>query len=187
MADAQEQAKPAAGAAAEGSILDEIMVQTKLKPTDEGYEVAKKGVQAFISHMLSGAANQIFVGGTFPADTEYREEIQELALRVGKTLAAKSVVGLLSVDFLSARTATGWQTSSWSVSQWANVSERTASWTFRAYYPDEFRTQFRFVNSYNQVVAERWLADGVEPTDGSYYRCEPPGRWNDQYHNYSGW
>ena len=85
------------------------------------------------------------------------------------------------------RTATGWQTSSWSVSQWANVSERTASWTFRAYYPDEFRTQFRFVNSYNQVVAERWLADGVEPTDGSYYRCEPPGRWNDQYHNYSGW
>jgi hypothetical protein len=58
--------------------------------------------------LLSGAANQIFVGGTFPAAAEYREEIQELALRVGKTLAAKSVVGPLSVDFLSARTASGW-------------------------------------------------------------------------------
>ncbi len=58
---------------------------------------------------FSGAANQIFVGGTFPADVEYRGEIQKLALRVGKTLAAKSVVGLLSVDFLSTRTATGWR------------------------------------------------------------------------------
>src|SRR5436190_1759902 len=58
MADAQEQAKPAGGAAAEGSILDEIMVQTKLKPTDEGYDVAKKGVQASITHRLAGAANQ---------------------------------------------------------------------------------------------------------------------------------
>ncbi|MBV8882143.1 MAG: hypothetical protein JO332_19455, partial [Planctomycetaceae bacterium] len=60
MADAQEQAKPAAGAAeaAGGSLLDEIMVQTKLKPNDEGYEVAKKGVQAFISQLLAGAANQ---------------------------------------------------------------------------------------------------------------------------------
>src|SRR5690348_18385 len=59
MADAQE-SKPAAAAAeaAGGSLLDEIMVQTKLKPSDEGYDVAKKGVQAFISHMLAGAANQ---------------------------------------------------------------------------------------------------------------------------------
>jgi ATP-grasp domain-containing protein len=59
--------------------------------------------------LLSGAANQIFVGGTFPAAAEYRAEIQELALRVGKTLAAKSVVGLLSVDFLSSRTVAGWR------------------------------------------------------------------------------
>src|SRR5579862_9794203 len=61
MADAQEQGKAAAGAApaAAGSLLDEIMVQTKLKPTDEGYEVAKKGVQAFIAQLLAPAgANQ---------------------------------------------------------------------------------------------------------------------------------
>ncbi len=58
MADAQEQAKPAAAEAAAGSLLDEIMVQTKMKPTDEGYEVAKKGVQAFISQLLAGSANQ---------------------------------------------------------------------------------------------------------------------------------
>ena len=55
MADAQEQAKPAAAAAAAGSLLDEIMVQTKLKPSDEGYDVAKKGVQAFIAQLLAPA------------------------------------------------------------------------------------------------------------------------------------
>ena len=59
MADeaAKGEAKSAA-AETTGSLLDEIMVQTKLKPTDEGYEVAKKGVQAFISHMLAGQAGQ---------------------------------------------------------------------------------------------------------------------------------
>src|SRR5579862_763559 len=61
MADAQEQGKAAAGAApaAAGSLLDEIMVQTKMKPSDEGYDVAKKGVQAFIAQLLAPAgANQ---------------------------------------------------------------------------------------------------------------------------------
>jgi hypothetical protein len=59
--------------------------------------------------LFAGPVKQIFVGGTFPADEEYRAEIQDLALRAGKTLAARSVVGPLSIDFLSARTATGWR------------------------------------------------------------------------------
>ena len=59
--------------------------------------------------LFSGPVKQIFVGGTFPADAECRAEIQDLALRTGKTLAARSVVGPLSIDFLSARTATGWR------------------------------------------------------------------------------
>ncbi len=57
MADAKEGAKPAAAGAeaAAGSLLDEIMSQTKLKPSDEGYDVAKKGVQAFIAQLLAPA------------------------------------------------------------------------------------------------------------------------------------
>ncbi|MEM8985873.1 MAG: type VI secretion system contractile sheath large subunit [Pseudomonadota bacterium] len=35
------------------SLLDEIMQQTKLKPADEGYQIAKKGVEAFIAEMLA--------------------------------------------------------------------------------------------------------------------------------------
>ncbi|MFO0983702.1 MAG: type VI secretion system contractile sheath large subunit [Planctomycetota bacterium] len=57
MADAsgKEQAKPEAKAAeqASGSLLDEILQQTKLKPSDEGYEIARKGVEAFIAELLA--------------------------------------------------------------------------------------------------------------------------------------
>ena len=55
MAEAEKKAEAGAAAAEGGSLLDEIMVQTKLKPSDEGYEVAKKGVQAFIAQLLAPA------------------------------------------------------------------------------------------------------------------------------------
>jgi type VI secretion system protein ImpC len=55
MAEAEKKAEAGAAAAQSGSLLDEIMVQTKLKPSDEGYEVAKKGVQAFIAQLLAPA------------------------------------------------------------------------------------------------------------------------------------
>jgi type VI secretion system protein ImpC len=38
--------------ATEGSLLDQIMQETRLKPNEEGYEIAKKGVEAFISELL---------------------------------------------------------------------------------------------------------------------------------------
>jgi type VI secretion system protein ImpC len=58
MAEAEKQAQPKAAAAEGASLLDEIMVQTKLKPSDEGYEVARRGVQAFINQLLAGAPGQ---------------------------------------------------------------------------------------------------------------------------------
>jgi len=53
MADAEKKAQAAGQAAAGGSLLDEIMTQTKLSPKDEGYAVARKGVEAFVSELLS--------------------------------------------------------------------------------------------------------------------------------------
>ncbi|NRD51783.1 type VI secretion system contractile sheath large subunit [Corallococcus exiguus] len=35
------------------SLLDEILSETKMKPSDDGYDVARRGVQAFISEMLA--------------------------------------------------------------------------------------------------------------------------------------
>jgi len=35
-----------------GSLIDQIMQETRIKPTDEGYETAKRGVEAFIGDLL---------------------------------------------------------------------------------------------------------------------------------------
>jgi len=42
-----------AAAAQEGSLLDEILAETKIKPTDEAYAIARKGVSAFMAEMLA--------------------------------------------------------------------------------------------------------------------------------------
>jgi type VI secretion system protein ImpC len=46
----QTQAAPDAGA----SILDEILAEGRMKPSDEGYEVARRGIQAFMQELLGG-------------------------------------------------------------------------------------------------------------------------------------
>jgi len=51
---AENQPQAAASDAADGSLLDQIMEQTKLSPSDEGYAIAKKGVGIFIAQMLGG-------------------------------------------------------------------------------------------------------------------------------------
>ncbi|MDY7230943.1 type VI secretion system contractile sheath large subunit [Hyalangium rubrum] len=50
-----EKAASAAATTVEGqaSLLDEILAETKMKPSDDGYDVARKGVQAFIAEMLA--------------------------------------------------------------------------------------------------------------------------------------
>ncbi len=55
MAELEDKAKTdvATLEAPEDSLLDQIMQQTKLKPSDEGYGVAKQGVEAFIAEMLA--------------------------------------------------------------------------------------------------------------------------------------
>lgn len=54
MAEEQQAAQPAAAEAQaqESSLLDQIMQETKMAPGDEGYDVAKKGVSAFIAQLV---------------------------------------------------------------------------------------------------------------------------------------
>lgn len=52
MAEEQEQSAPAEEQTTEGSLLDDIVQATKLKPSDEVYSVTKKGVEALISQIV---------------------------------------------------------------------------------------------------------------------------------------
>lgn len=47
--DKAVESKPALGA----NLLDEVLAQTKITPVDEGYDIAKKGVAAFISNVIA--------------------------------------------------------------------------------------------------------------------------------------
>jgi len=53
MAEMQRQGAAGAQTLEGGSLLDEILAETKMTPGDEGYEVAKKGVQAFIAELIA--------------------------------------------------------------------------------------------------------------------------------------
>jgi type VI secretion system protein ImpC len=48
----------AAATTTELSLLDEILGETNMKPTDDGYDVAKRGVQAFIAELLGAQKNE---------------------------------------------------------------------------------------------------------------------------------
>ncbi|HEX7048207.1 MAG TPA: type VI secretion system contractile sheath large subunit [Gammaproteobacteria bacterium] len=53
MNELEKQAQAADAASEGGSLIEQIMAETRLKPTDEGYETAKRGVGAFIAELLS--------------------------------------------------------------------------------------------------------------------------------------
>ncbi len=58
MADAEEKQEGNAAAEAQAeevSLLDQIMQETKIKPQDESYEVAKKGVELFLSEIIKSS------------------------------------------------------------------------------------------------------------------------------------
>jgi type VI secretion system protein ImpC len=61
---AEQEAKTATATATtteEGSLLDSILAETRIGPNDEGFDVAKRGVQAFVSELLlkGGAVQRI--------------------------------------------------------------------------------------------------------------------------------
>ncbi|MEZ4592143.1 MAG: peptide ligase PGM1-related protein [Chloroflexota bacterium] len=58
--------------------------------------------------VLGGPSGQIFLGCTFPADAEYRLEIQEAGRRIGEMLQRQGVIGRFAVDFISVKEADGW-------------------------------------------------------------------------------
>lgn len=54
MAEKEQQAQTGPGA--EGDLLDQIMAETKLQPTDESYSVARTGLEAFVRQLIDRRA-----------------------------------------------------------------------------------------------------------------------------------
>lgn len=59
--------------------------------------------------VLGGPSGQIFQGCSFPADADYRLDVQAAGSRVAEVLSRKGVLGRFSVDFVSLPTDEGWR------------------------------------------------------------------------------
>jgi len=59
--------------------------------------------------VLGGPGGQVFEGCTFPAEDDYRMEVQDAGLRVARVLARRGVMGRFATDFVSVKNGTGWK------------------------------------------------------------------------------
>ena len=95
MAEEQAQGATTTTTVEGGSLLDEILSETKLSPTDEGYDVARRGVQAFIAELLTPQRNQEKVDKAF-VDSMIAEIDKKLSVQVDEILHHKDVQKLES-------------------------------------------------------------------------------------------
>ena len=77
-------------------------VQCRITP------LGKTEIVSTHDQVLGGPSGQVFLGCTFPADAEYRLEIQEAGKRIGEILQQQGVIGRFAVDFISVKEADGW-------------------------------------------------------------------------------
>ncbi|MEM7593609.1 MAG: peptide ligase PGM1-related protein [Cyanobacteria bacterium P01_A01_bin.83] len=90
---------PELGAIVEAFVEGEI----KRSPSVQGYIRPSGEVEIVSTHdqILGGVDGQVYEGCYFPADADYRYQLQELGLKVGEVLAAKGAIERYSVDFIA--------------------------------------------------------------------------------------
>ena len=78
-------------------------VQFRIDPLDN--------IEIISTHdqILGGHEGQVFLGSRFPADTDYRIEIQEEGLKVARELLKLGVLGRFGIDFISVRDGEQWR------------------------------------------------------------------------------
>jgi hypothetical protein len=102
----------AAKIAETGCIVEEWIAAEGVRSPSVQLRITPVGDLEIISthdQILGGPSGQVFQACTFPADPEYAQQVQSLALRVGESLKAKGVLGRFGIDFVSVPHADGWQ------------------------------------------------------------------------------
>jgi hypothetical protein len=87
-----------------GAIVESyIEGETKFSPSVQGRITPDGKVEILSTHdqILGGPDRQIYLGCRFPADENYRVQLQQLGLEVGKELAEKGILERFGVDFVT--------------------------------------------------------------------------------------
>ncbi|MEO1559463.1 MAG: peptide ligase PGM1-related protein, partial [Cyanobacteria bacterium J06632_19] len=89
---------PELGAIVEAFVEGDV----KLSPSVQGRITPRGEVEILSTHdqILGGPDGQIFLGCKFPADEDYRLQLQQLGLQIGRQLAEKGALERYGVDFI---------------------------------------------------------------------------------------
>lgn len=133
-----------------GGVVEELL---------EGQETVSPSVQMRINplgqvtvastheQVLGGPNGQVYLGCRFPAEADYRLQLQDMGTRIGQVLAAKGVVSRFSVDFLARGERPG---GAWSVSA--------------------LEINLRMGGTTHPMLALRFLTDGkLDPATGLFF------------------
>jgi hypothetical protein len=94
-----------------GAIVESFIEADKIRSPSSQYRVDPTGKLDVISthdQVLGGETGQIFLGCRFPADPEYRLEIQNVGRSAAEALRDAGVLGRFGIDFISVREPHGW-------------------------------------------------------------------------------
>jgi hypothetical protein len=89
-----------------GAIVEAFIEgKEKRSPSVQGYISPLGDVHILSTHdqILGGPDQQVYLGCRFPADPDYRLQLQELGLKIGLALAKKGAMERFGVDFIAVR------------------------------------------------------------------------------------
>jgi hypothetical protein len=86
-----------------GSIKQSPSIQVRVDPTGRLDPISTH------DQVLGGRNGQIFLGCRFPANDEYRLDIQARGMRAAEALAGKGVLGRFGIDFISIKQGDVWR------------------------------------------------------------------------------
>lgn len=98
-----------------GGVVEEFLeAPQKRSPSVQLRIVPDGSVELISTHeqLIGGPTGQMYLGCRFPAVEEYRTQIQDQAMAIGRVLAERGVVSRLAIDFLATRGRPGdaWNT-----------------------------------------------------------------------------
>jgi hypothetical protein len=95
-------------------IVEELVVAAEIRSPSVQMRILPDGQSQLVSsheQVLGGSTGQSYLGCRFPARDDYRQQLLSEAMKVGRVLGKKGVIGRFAVDFLVCRDpGDGWTT-----------------------------------------------------------------------------
>ena len=94
-----------------GGIVEEMIVAETLRSPSVQMRILPDGKARLVSsheQVLGGSTGQAYLGCRFPANDEYRDQLQQDAQRIAQVLSDNGVIGRFAIDFMTSQVEGKW-------------------------------------------------------------------------------